>query len=185
MTRTAFRPEYDAKLPLQGYSISFVGRLSKRPGALKEQIENLGGSTTRTIDRSLDVIISTQGNFGLVDWQCFSSFPDQLNNGHKKLQQAQSFDIHVVPEEFLDQVLNDRPSVVMEKLKLSTWGILPHVRKSRNPTKKRRSSSTSKSTGELSDEDPDLLIDCHSSFRSIEKIRSGENDDEVKRWQRR
>ena len=42
---------------------------------------------------------------------------------------AQTLDIHVVTEEFLDEILNDRPSNVMEKLKISTWGILPAIRK--------------------------------------------------------
>ena len=144
-------------MPLQGYSISFVGRLSKRPRTLKEQIENLGGTTTRTIDRSLDVIISTQGKLDPIILHSLSSFLDQINNGHRKIQQAQSLDIHVVPEEFLDEVLNDRPSIVMEKLKLSSWGVLPHIRKSQNPAKKRKLSSTSKSTSALLDEDFSLF----------------------------
>lgn len=46
----------------------------------------------------------------------------------KKLQETQSLNIHVVSEEFLKEITTDRPSVVMEKCKISTWGILPHVR---------------------------------------------------------
>lgn len=36
--------------------------------------------------------------------------------------------IHVVSEEFLKEIQTDRPSVIMEKCKISTWGILPHIR---------------------------------------------------------
>lgn len=42
---------------------------------------------------------------------------------------AQTLNIHVVTEEFLDEIVNDRPSIVMEKMKISTWGILPHIRR--------------------------------------------------------
>lgn len=54
---------------------------------------------------------------------------DQLQKGNQKIQVAQTLGIHVVPEEFLDEIVNNRPSIVMEKLKISTWGILPHIRK--------------------------------------------------------
>ena len=47
----------------------------------------------------------------------------------KKLQDAQTFNIHVVPEDFLKEIQTDRPTIVMEKLKISSWGILPHIRK--------------------------------------------------------
>lgn len=46
----------------------------------------------------------------------------------KKLQDAQTSNIHIVSEEFLKEVSNDRPSIIMEKCKISSWGILPHIR---------------------------------------------------------
>jgi len=46
----------------------------------------------------------------------------------KKLQEAQTLNIHVVSEEFLNDIKTDRPSIIMEKCKISTWGILPHIR---------------------------------------------------------
>ncbi|CAF5030062.1 unnamed protein product, partial [Rotaria sp. Silwood1] len=109
-------PDYDSKLPLNGYSVALIGRLSKRTSILKKQIEQLGGTTTTNIDKTVGVVISTQ---------------DEIHKGNPKIQNAQTLDIHVVPELFLDDILNDRPSIVMEKLKLSAWGILPHIRKQR------------------------------------------------------
>lgn len=55
------RPSYDSKLPLNGYSVALVGRLSKRASTFQKQIEQLGGVYATTIDKSVDVIISTQG----------------------------------------------------------------------------------------------------------------------------
>ncbi len=47
---------------------------------------------------------------------------------NKKLQDAQTYNIHVVSDEFLKEITNDRPSIIIEKCKISTWGILPHIR---------------------------------------------------------
>ncbi|CAF0966371.1 unnamed protein product [Rotaria sordida] len=129
-------PDYDPKLPLNGYSVALIGRLSKRTSTLKKQIEQLGGTTTMNIDKTVDVVISTQ---------------DDINKGNPKIQNAQTLDIHVVPELFLNDILNDRPSIVMEKLKLSAWGTLPHIRKqqAREDKKiKRKSSFSTKSAAQ-------------------------------------
>ena len=46
----------------------------------------------------------------------------------KKLQEAQSLKIPVVSGDFLVEVEKDRPTVVWEKCRLSSWGVLPHLR---------------------------------------------------------
>ncbi|UJR16963.1 hypothetical protein I4U23_003861 [Adineta vaga] len=125
-------PNYDSKIPLNGYSIGLVGRLSKKPSTLEKRIKQLGGTVVHNLDKqTMDVIISTQ---------------DEINKGTMKIQYAQKYDIHIVPEEFLDEVQNDRPSIVMDKIKISSWGVLPHIRKQRKRIKK-QSSTTSKSFG--------------------------------------
>lgn len=55
------RHDYDPKLPLNGYSVALIGRLSKKVNLLKKQIEEFGGTVVTTIDKTTDVIISTQG----------------------------------------------------------------------------------------------------------------------------
>lgn len=60
--RISFRPNYNSELPLDGYSVALIGRLSKRANVFKKKIEELGGNYATTIDKSVDVIISTQGN---------------------------------------------------------------------------------------------------------------------------
>ena len=46
----------------------------------------------------------------------------------KKIQDAQTLNIHVVTEEFLNEVQKNRPTEAMEKCKISSWGTLPHLR---------------------------------------------------------
>jgi hypothetical protein len=55
-------------------------------------------------------------------------FEDEIQKMSKKLQDAQTLNIHIVSEEFLNEIKTDRPSIIMEKCKISTWGILPHIR---------------------------------------------------------
>ncbi|CAF3674972.1 unnamed protein product [Rotaria sp. Silwood1] len=57
---------------------------------------------------------------------------NEVQKASKKIQDAQYFEIHIVPEQFLDDILNDQSSIVMEKLKLTTCGKLPHIRKQQN-----------------------------------------------------
>ncbi|CAF1114104.1 unnamed protein product [Rotaria sordida] len=107
-------PKYNPKFPLKGYSIVLAGRLSKTAATLQQEIERLGAKVLANVDATVDVVISTQ---------------DEVQKKSKKIQDAQLFEIHVVPVQFLDDIQNDQPWVVMEKLKISTWGILPHIRK--------------------------------------------------------
>ncbi|CAF2934152.1 unnamed protein product, partial [Rotaria sp. Silwood2] len=46
----------------------------------------------------------------------------------KTLQEAQTLNIYVVSEDFLNEIQKGRPSIIMEKCKISSWGILPHIR---------------------------------------------------------
>jgi hypothetical protein len=41
----------------------------------------------------------------------------------------------------------NKPSIVMDKLKISTWGTLPHIRKQTNNKIRQKSSNTFKSSG--------------------------------------
>jgi hypothetical protein len=179
------RPDYDPKLPLNGYSVALIGRLSKRTSILQKQIEQLGGTIATTIDKTTDVIISTQGYFSFIFYSFFFYYNcsiDEVQKGNKKIQNAQTFEIHIVSEEFLEDILNDRPSIVMEKLKLSTWGILPHIRKQQVHEKKKpkeKSSTTLKSFREYFIS----RIPFESlSYSSIKKVHTGKNDYEIKGW---
>ncbi|CAF4157375.1 unnamed protein product, partial [Rotaria sordida] len=53
-------PDYDPKLPLNGYSVALIGRLLKRKSILKKHIEQLGGAMTTNIDKTVGVVVSTQ-----------------------------------------------------------------------------------------------------------------------------
>ncbi|CAF1225824.1 unnamed protein product [Rotaria sp. Silwood1] len=107
-------PTYDSSLPLSGYVISSAGRLSSSIATIQKEVERLGGTYSSKIDENVGIVISSK---------------DEIQKKSKKLQDAEKLNIHIVSEEFINEIKNDRPSIIMEKCKISTWGILPHVRK--------------------------------------------------------
>jgi NAD-dependent DNA ligase len=56
-----YRPDYDQKLPLNGYSVVLAGRLSNTAANLQKKIKRLGGTVPSNIDATTDVVISTRG----------------------------------------------------------------------------------------------------------------------------
>ena len=184
----SFRPSYDAKQPLTGYVVCTAGRLSTSAAAIQKQIERLGGTFSTKIDENVGIVISSQGSFSLsiAKIEIEETNLDEVGKLSKKIQDAQASNIHVVSEEFLTEIEKDRPSVVIEKCKISTWGILPHVRQQtkaeeQEKVKSGRMANNEKSNGEI------LLLPftrLHSfRFDSIRKeIGSGQNPTEVERW---
>jgi hypothetical protein len=75
---------------------------------------------------------------------------DELAKMPKKLQDAQTLTIHVVSEDFLNEVEKDRPSVAMEKCQISSWGVLPHVRQQSQANDREKSKSGQLSAGTTS-----------------------------------
>lgn len=112
--RVIQEPDYDSSLPLSGYVVSSAGRLTSSVSTIQKEVERLGGTFSTKIDDSVGIVISSQ---------------DEIQKMSKKLQDAQKLNIHIVSEEFLKDIQTDRPSIIMEKLKISSWGILPHIRK--------------------------------------------------------
>ncbi|CAF0974380.1 unnamed protein product [Adineta steineri] len=113
VSRVIHEPIYDSNLPLSGYVVSSAGRLSSSVANIQKEVERLGGTFSSKIDDTVGIVISSQ---------------DEIKKMSKKLQDAQTSNIHIVSEEFLKEIVNDRPSIIMEKCKISTWGILPHIR---------------------------------------------------------
>ncbi|CAM4807466.1 unnamed protein product [Rotaria magnacalcarata] len=113
VSRVIQEPTYDSNLPLFGYTTSSAGRLSISVATIQKEVERLGGTFSSKIDQTVGIVISSK---------------DEIQKMGKKLQEAQMLNIHIVSEEFLNEIKKDRPSVVMEKCKISTWGILPHIR---------------------------------------------------------
>ncbi|CAF0764637.1 unnamed protein product [Rotaria sordida] len=114
VSRVIQEPTYDSNLPLSGYVVSSAGRLSSSVATIQKEVERLGGTYSSKIDENVGIVISSK---------------DEIEKKSKKLQDAEKLKIHIVSEEFLNEINNDRPSIIMEKCKISTWGILPHIRK--------------------------------------------------------
>ena len=105
----------------------------------------------------------------------------------KKLQEAQTLNIHIVSEEFLNEIKNDRPSIIMEKWKISTWGILPHIRQQNKADEEAKTKSGRQSlTTASAKSDRKLYKTIQSIFdfllSSIKKICARQNKTEIKRW---
>lgn len=105
--------------------------MSSSVATLQKEIERLGGTFSSKIDETVGIVISSQGKKSFhrkrFEWN-WILIKDEIQKKSKKLQDAETMNIHVVSEEFLKEILTDRPSIVMEKCKISTWGVLPHVR---------------------------------------------------------
>ncbi|CAF2823534.1 unnamed protein product [Rotaria sp. Silwood2] len=114
VSRVIQEPTYDSALPLSGYVVSSAGRLSSSVATIQKEVERLGGTYSSKIDDNVGIVISSK---------------DEIKKKSKKLQDVETLNIHVVSEEFLNEIKTDRPSIIMEKCKISTWGILPHIRK--------------------------------------------------------
>ncbi|CAF3118370.1 unnamed protein product, partial [Rotaria sp. Silwood2] len=71
------------------------------------------GTFSSKIDETVGIVISSQ---------------DKIQKLSKTLQEAQTLNIYVVSEDFLNEIQKGRPSIIMEKCKISSWGILPHIR---------------------------------------------------------
>jgi hypothetical protein len=54
-----FRPTYDPNLPLSGYIISSVGRLSSSVSTTQKEVERLGGTFSSKIDKTVRMVISS------------------------------------------------------------------------------------------------------------------------------
>ncbi|CAF1511392.1 unnamed protein product [Adineta ricciae] len=150
VTRVIKEPTYNSNFPLSGYVVSSAGRLSSSVATLQKEIERLGGTFSSKIDETVGIVISSQ---------------DELQKKSKKLQDAETMNIHVVSEDFLKEILNDRPSIVMEKCKISTWGILPHIRQQTKADEKAKvksqreslTTSSAKSDARLNKSVPDKI----------------------------
>lgn len=111
------------------------------------------------------------------------SLEGEMSKMSKKLQEAKSLNIFVVTEDFLVDVCSDCPSDVIDKCKISTWGIMPHLRKQMKidegkvePNRSSRSSSSSEYRNEKI-----LMVnmDRIPCLRSIETICAGQGTTQV------
>ncbi|XP_043248325.1 poly [ADP-ribose] polymerase [Colletes gigas] len=103
-------PKVEAKpKPLKHMQFVVIGRTEKDKDTLKRNIMLLGGDVTTKIHENLTAVISTQ---------------NEIDKMSKKMEDAKSFNIQVITEDFVDEAKDYTKSAVslIKKKTISSWG---------------------------------------------------------------
>lgn len=109
---------YDIKVqrkrePLYNMFVVAIGTLSAVRADIKAKVEKMGGKLITKLQEKIAVVISTE---------------QEVEKMSKRMQQVKSFNIQVVPESFLDSVINGSPDDTIEIIKMMNiceWGSDP------------------------------------------------------------
>lgn len=102
--------------PLYNMFVVIIGTLSIDRAEIKSRVEKMGGKLITKLQEKIAVVISTE---------------QEVEKMSKRMQQVESFDIQVVPESFLDSVINGSPNDTAELIKamsICSWGSEPLAR---------------------------------------------------------
>lgn len=102
--------------PLYNMHVVVIGKLSMPKEELKREIGRLGGKLVTTLQEKIAVVISNA---------------EEVEKMNKKMEEAKSFNIQVVGEEFLKAIEKGTPTDTMEKIKsmsICSWGSEPMSR---------------------------------------------------------
>jgi poly [ADP-ribose] polymerase len=109
--------------PLYNMHVIAIGQLSTPKDELKRQIQKLGGKLVTKFQKNIAVVISTK---------------DEVEKMNTRMEEAKSFDIQVVGEDFLKAVEKGTPTDSIEKIKsmsICKWGSDPLTRIPQEETK--------------------------------------------------
>lgn len=102
--------------PLYNMHVVVIGKLTIPKEELKREIGRLGGKLVTTLQERIAVVISNA---------------EEVEKMNKKMEEAKSFNIQVVGEEFLKAIEKGSPTDTMEKIKsmsICSWGSEPMTR---------------------------------------------------------
>ncbi|XP_070578606.1 poly [ADP-ribose] polymerase 1-like [Ptychodera flava] len=105
--------------PLQNVKIGLIGKLSKTNKVITTEIEELGGEVVSKIDKEVACCISTAAD---------------VKKMAKKMKDAQSADVHIVSEDFLESVKKGGAALMITKHSIASWGADPATRIDSNVT---------------------------------------------------
>ncbi|XP_015110104.1 poly [ADP-ribose] polymerase [Diachasma alloeum] len=102
-------------MPLRGMQIFIAGKTSKDKEELRKDIMRLGGLVVSRVHENLAVVIADEKT---------------LKKGGKTFDNAQVYDIQVVPEDFVDEAkdFKDTPVSLITKKNIAPWGGDPTTR---------------------------------------------------------
>ncbi|ESO88129.1 hypothetical protein LOTGIDRAFT_206927 [Lottia gigantea] len=99
--------------PLDQMKFAIIGKTKKSKAVLTKEIANLGGTVVSKIDNTIAACISTKTD---------------VAKKSKNVKEAEKADVHVVDEEFLDNLKSDTVVANILKHALSSWGSDPQTR---------------------------------------------------------
>ncbi|XP_033096615.1 poly [ADP-ribose] polymerase 1-like [Anneissia japonica] len=100
-------------LPLENAKIVLCSGLSKTSKELKKQITLLGGSVVTKVDASVACVIATK---------------EEIESMSKKIKNSRMHNVHVVSEDFLEDVKTGGAALMISKHSICDWGSDPHTR---------------------------------------------------------
>lgn len=105
-----YRPKVERALPpLYDMEFVIVGKLKNKKDELQKKIVRFGGKVVTKISESVMAVISTS---------------EDVEKMGSRISDAQSLDVHVVSEDFLDEVKDNASSIpdLVIKKSICSWG---------------------------------------------------------------
>jgi len=148
----AVKEEKESGLPLQNRKIALIGKLKESKASLQEKVEALGGKLTENISG-----------------QCFCciSSPGEVLKSSGKMTKAESLEIPVVAEEYLDAIKNGGAQTMLTQFAIAPWGGEKEKSGVKRKMEEEEESSSSKKSkvtlkgGAVVDPDSQLQEKCH------------------------
>lgn len=105
--------------PLKHLDFVLTGFSKEKTDSLKKQILLLGGTVKEKVAEDTAAVIST---------------PAAVEKSSRKIEDAESKDIHVVSEDFVDEAkeFTEAPIILIKKKSIAEWGSDPSTRVSKS-----------------------------------------------------
>uniref|UniRef100_A0A7R8Z663 Poly [ADP-ribose] polymerase n=1 Tax=Timema douglasi TaxID=61478 RepID=A0A7R8Z663_TIMDO len=95
------------KPPLKAMEFVLLGKIQKSKEEIKAEIVRMGGKLVTKIHDRLAAVIST---------------PEEVEKMNKRMEEVKKCDVHVVSEDFLDEVKDGGAPVLIVKKSICSWG---------------------------------------------------------------
>ncbi|XP_077991916.1 poly [ADP-ribose] polymerase 1-like [Glandiceps talaboti] len=99
--------------PLHNCKIILVGNLSQSNKDISKKVKALGGEVVSKVTGQVACVISTQ---------------EEVDKMSKKITEAKKADVHIVSEDFLENVKKGGAALMIANHSIATWGGDPHSR---------------------------------------------------------
>ncbi|XP_077994827.1 poly [ADP-ribose] polymerase 1-like [Glandiceps talaboti] len=99
--------------PLQDVKVALIGKLTKTNKDMTKEVETLGGTVVTKVDSNVACCISNQA---------------EVKKMAKKMKDAKAADVHIVSEDFLENVKKGGAALMINKHSIATWGGDPSSR---------------------------------------------------------